>query len=799
MPVVLVLNNIPYLITNSAGQPYTNYDAVIRQVKSYQTFVDVVTPDTNQTILNFYFPNQVATNRDNTGLYTNITGSPFVSWTIQNPQPATANNLNLIESRNGNSSTQSLVKASSPAMTTWTLTQGSGAATRVETRQVSFQGSPATSRIEMDTISYAGAISPAYACQETYQSYPWGWELAQTSVPNSPAPLVTSYEYYDNLNHPEAYSASGNGQVKQIIYPDGYWEKRVYEDMGYDIPDIGDPMYGTMYVLNPWPAGGATSPDAAGLDNANLTIYYLVSQSIAGPFYSRMSCQVDTMHGGVLTSHLIEGEGMASDPVKETVSGSWFYDWDWDSIEGLPDQKDDYDQDASLGLAGHPLGAFKYGGQSTANLYDHGVFDSNANTFNLDENNHIYAGDVYRWDDPYNSYGINTLYPDHCETDIQSSLRGWWSINQVELNASTPSVPRWNYVSIYQPDFLQSINYFIPDVTSKSTRIFHGGNLTQTENYVYTSPYNPDGDSNPQWNRLYRVRYYNDSLGRATNVVRIDDVTGQPRTVYSADYRGTSGVDGSLLLSETDETGSQTSYTYDSLQRVQTTTVTGYGAQPNTVTSYAYNADGAVTGQVIASVGLSQSESWAYDLAGRTTNMVDRSGIATVTSYSADNQTVTQTSPGGITTIQQQYPNRQTESLTGSGVVGQYYDWPVYNDPSGSQIYGPYFSLDNFVSDQLKITYYGAFNSPRWQMHGTTATGLPSGMCGRWARERRTSPGRATPTLRTDRFMKRWDHLGFPPKPLDLMSWVIRTLPVLVLVLSLHFLTRRATLLPIRA
>ncbi|MDR3574280.1 MAG: hypothetical protein P4L50_10480 [Anaerolineaceae bacterium] len=149
-PVVLTLKNLPYFMTNSAGDVYTNYDTVIRQVRACQTFIDVLAPDTNQTVLKFYLASQVGTNRDETGLFTSISGSPFVTWTIQNPEPASADKLNVIEDRNGNVSTQILVKTVSSGVVTWDLKFGTGAEQREEIREVSFNGVPATNRIEVN-------------------------------------------------------------------------------------------------------------------------------------------------------------------------------------------------------------------------------------------------------------------------------------------------------------------------------------------------------------------------------------------------------------------------------------------------------------------------------------------------------------------------------------------------------------------------------------------------------------------------------------------------------------------------
>ena len=135
--VVLITTNVPDVQASSSGENYTNYDVLIRQVKAYQSFVDVTTPSTNEMVLNVYHAGDVATNQDQNGLYTNFLNPEFVSYAIENPNPANTNDLYIIETRGGISSTQTLVKSYNSTGTLWTLTQGSGAATRVETRQVS--------------------------------------------------------------------------------------------------------------------------------------------------------------------------------------------------------------------------------------------------------------------------------------------------------------------------------------------------------------------------------------------------------------------------------------------------------------------------------------------------------------------------------------------------------------------------------------------------------------------------------------------------------------------------------------
>lgn len=718
--VILVTTNISSLATNSAGEIYTNYDDLIRQVKSCQTFVDVLTPNTNQTVLNFYLPDQVGTNQNEIGLYTNITGDPFVTWTIQNPDPNTTTNLWIIENRHGILSTQSLVKAVSGGDITWTLTQGTGSETRVETRQVSFVGSPATDRVETDTIKYAGSDTPAYQCQETYHFYPWGAELAETRIPNSPADLVTTYEYYTNASgtDPGDVYGIGYGQINKIIYPDRYWEKReygVFDDYYFD-------AFVPCEVLHPYfdgANGGATSPDLATVDNSAVEdIDFTGGSSLFLGDDGILTSQQNIRCYDQGTPTTIDQSATMNngEQTVESWSSSRPVDYGSHELDTINFNDNDvcsYADSAPAGMSGHrdyTVSTLNY----AVFYYDHGVFDDSANEFIIDTNNHLYTLD-----------GMATNYPDHLETEIDEPIRGIGGYD----GGWPDSIPGYTPI----PDQYQAVNdhlllnqfiYYCMDIypgaTHKNTRVCHGGNLVQAEEYIYTSAGSTDGDwisYDPQWALLNKIRYYVDSLGRATNVVRIDPVTGQSRTLYTADYRGINGYDGELLLSETDENGQQKSYTYDSLQRVQAVTVKGYGSQPDQTVTYTYDANGQTTSQTVAASDLSTTQSWAFDSAGRLTNHVDQSGIATQTSYSTDNLTTINTSPGGIQVIQQQSLDRMPLSVQGNGTVAKFYE----HDTTSMSIVSGIEDGDGGIREQT--TCLGHANSARWKTQATDACG----------------------------------------------------------------------------
>ncbi|MDR3562899.1 MAG: RHS repeat-associated core domain-containing protein [Negativicutes bacterium] len=733
VPVVLVQSLVPYAVTNSAGQLYTNYDMPIRQLKAYQTFVDVVAPDTNQTILRFYHASDVGQQRDYTGLYTHFAHGPFVTYTIQNPEPATASKLNIIETRDGNSSTQSLVKASSPTGVTWTLTLGAGAEQRLETRKVSFVGSPTpTDRIESNSIAYASNPDlPAFQCQETYHYYPWGWELKETKVPGNTADLVTTYDYYDDPNEQVQdsdtglYGAWGYGQLKSIKYPDGYWEKRVYNSIdcfaeGEQRYYAGEAMWTSYYpgllhyMFHPYldgRDGGAASPDQASPFNTSFIIIGYGEENGMLDTGARLATTWDGVGQAMVNNQTTEIWDAKPDFADDTTTSANVSLIDSvDTWVGYGSVTTDHASTAPLGLSGHPCAVNNHlgvGHPSTIHYYDHGTFQASTGSFTVAPTNHLFDAST-----------VNQ-FPDFCETmynmngerilpagDYYESLDG--HVNGDE-GTSWDESPLGSRIG---PEM--GIELF-PNQSVKQSKIYRGGDLAATEQFVYAGALGGQSgyiiDDNPNWKTLNRYRYYNDSLGRATNIDYVDVITGQARTVYSADYRGAGNIDGELLLSETDDTGVKHIYGYDALKRVSQMTLAGHGSQPDQVVQYAYNADGMTLFQTTTSSDLTQTRSWAYDMSGRITNQVDESGIAIQTSYSANSRVITTIHPGDITSIQTLFPDRRPQSLSGSGVVNQYYSYNCFNDEIGLP-----------MANQR--TFFGRDNSPRWENQAKDCYGL---------------------------------------------------------------------------
>jgi RHS repeat-associated protein len=716
--IELLVTNFPIATTNARGATITNDDHVLRQVKAYQTFVDILTPDTNQMVLKFYVPSQVATNQDTNGYYTNFTSAPFVTWIIANPNPSSTNNLTVTEARNnGHTYTTTLSRTANGNAWTWTLTKGSGSATIVETRGIGFLGSPATDRFETNIIQYANSSSPAYKCIEKYHFYPWDSELKEMRIPGTPD-LVTAYEYYDDTNAP--YGAWGYGQLRQVIYPDGYWEKRAYEEIPNSptttsYKNIGSHYggYGNgllRYVFHPYLDGrndGATSPNNATPGNSISETYDYDSPSMGVGFPLGRSCTKWDAPRGIFV-----------------VGNEFAYTDDWDDCpEGpavlsvsaetgaIPPEESpgasgnttelwDYSDAAAPGLAGHPWWPRRGGTREEKHYYDHGTYDAQSAQFTLDPSNHIYD-----WNN------LSNRYPDHRETILRTYCPG--GTGHVTLRY--PQVDDVDYLEDHWV-FKEELRGLQRNLSRKETRVYHAGNLALNEDYLYLGLLNNDPDS-PEWALLSKTKNQTDSLGRVTNSVRIDGTAGgQLRTLYTADYRGTSGFDGELLLSETDEFGVKKSYTYDTLKRIASITIKGYGSQPDTLVQYLYDAQGRTIAVTNTSGSLSQVERWAFDHGGRLTNHVDKSGLAVNTTISADGQTFTDTYPGGVTVIRKMFPDRRQKSLEGTGVVSQFYDYYA------ADLLDEDSEFDR-PEDSITKTLYGHDSSPRWRIAGKSNFG----------------------------------------------------------------------------
>jgi RHS repeat-associated protein len=170
---------------------------------------------------------------------------------------------------------------------------------------------------------------------------------------------------------------------------------------------------------------------------------------------------------------------------------------------------------------------------------------------------------------------------------------------------------------------------------------------------------------------------------------------------------------GEQKTSEIDSAGVQTTYTYDSLDRVSTRTKKGivagtFPAQTDTVTTFSYDAAGNQTTETVTGGGLSLSTSRVYDKGARVTRETDQSGLSTTFGYANGGRTQTTTHPSGATEITDKYLDGRTKGVSGTAVVAKYFDYAVNAD--GTQY------TQQFVGS-------AGLSSPRWTKTTTDWTG----------------------------------------------------------------------------
>jgi RHS repeat-associated protein len=193
---------------------------VLRQVKVPAALVDIVTLTAESYELRYYLPSQVGALDGGTGLYA-VSGQPYVTYLVDNPDAGTATNrVRFTESRGGSSKVT--LFAYDAANATMELSSGNGL--RIEQLKKEVSGSTTT---ETRTIKDASNQTVSIV-REIKQAYAFGLNVNQRIVDFGGANLTTTYTYYtDALADGAAY-----GQVKQVVEPSGRWTRYTYDSAG---------------------------------------------------------------------------------------------------------------------------------------------------------------------------------------------------------------------------------------------------------------------------------------------------------------------------------------------------------------------------------------------------------------------------------------------------------------------------------------------------------------------------------------------------------------------------------------
>ena len=266
------------------------------------------------------------------------------------------------------------------------------------------------------------------------------------------------------------------------------------------------------------------------------------------------------------------------------------------------------------------------------------------------------------------------------------------------------SYEKGNYTTNADP----SLNQFTPEANGTAQRdtIIHGTSVSPAGLAFKTTK-----------ETMVRDQYGN-TVMQETYVYNGTDYERVAWTVMDYDDRGhliqvrrhngqvsTATWEGDRRVSETDESGVETTFTYDALVRVRTRTkkgiaaAGGFASQPDIVTTLNYDAAGRVVSESIAASGLTLASSSTYDIAGRIKTQTDQAGLTTNYAYSNGGRTQTVTLPGGPNRISDRFLDGRTKSGSGTAVVTRTFDYAVNAD--GTEL------VQEFVGS-------AGLSSPRW-------------------------------------------------------------------------------------
>lgn len=203
--------------------------------------------------------------------------------------------------------------------------------------------------------------------------------------------------------------------------------------------------------------------------------------------------------------------------------------------------------------------------------------------------------------------------------------------------------------------------YLIDGESTQSVTYRQDARVMRQETYVY----NGSAFSQVDWTDYA----YTDSG-------KLSGKTSSNNTSYSATYAN------ELKTAEIDESGIETTYTYDGLYRVKTATRTpgpGYTGAPtaNIVSTYTYDGDGNVTNTEVTGGSLSLTSSKTYNLGGRMTSQTVPGNYTTSFDENLTSHTQTVTYPGQATKTATTYLDGRAKSITGTAQVSSYYNYDV--------------------------------------------------------------------------------------------------------------------------
>ena len=225
----------------------------LRQVYTSQALADIVTSNSFCYEIRYYYPSQVG--GQSNGLY-QLSGTPFVTWKVQNPNTTNSfNTLLLTETRGASSWVYSYNY--NPTNNSWTTIFPGGL---YQVQMITSNNVADGTRTLTQIISQTNGVS-AKIFSRTYRSFSWGEGVVSETEGSGASAKTTTKTYH------EGYSANGSFiPLKQVVHPDGNWEYYYYTQ-------LADGTYAKQYVYSGFGDSQANGTASGSTYNSRFTLY----------------------------------------------------------------------------------------------------------------------------------------------------------------------------------------------------------------------------------------------------------------------------------------------------------------------------------------------------------------------------------------------------------------------------------------------------------------------------------------------------------------------------------------------
>ena len=655
-------------------QPFTNHSQVIvltnwaitnmpviRQIKAPQAFVDIPSNTTNSFELRFYPLSHVSTNTNSvTGYYDILTNSPFVLWRFSNPDQDPSITKRLRITEARPGITYTNDIEYNSTNQTWSLIRGAGPEQYRETRGIYVQYIYETNELEGTVVTNVNRF-------ETNKVTDGASKLAYEAVENYEL-FSWGWELISVVVDPAtnvltttfAYHHPTNSAPA---------DARKLASINYPDGSWENRSYAIAVIANgPALLSSVGRPYKDG-ETTVYTSYTYQSVSETGEIFL-YSTERRTTNAELYRYDTTKKSYAQTNVVRETYQVGW-----------LPSCMGARVRDGVLRyLETAPPEAC---GQTALTLTNYILGVTNIYEFGIWSNSTFYVGAGNDW--------------------RKTSVHGLGSI----LDGDDPDNPT---------DRVQTI----PGKSIKRTEIRKGGVPVCAEFYGYTDTVT----NGTNFTLMFRDFFTNDVLGHATYQRRVDAVSARELVLRTADWQGTNQFPGQLLLSEADEDGAAMRYTYDSLKRLKSKTLSGTNGLPDFVVSFTYDACDRVLSITTNAGTLTLSNSLAYDLSGRLTKTTDPIGLVTTFIYPSNGLITKITYSSGATLEQMRFLSGEPKNEMGTAIVPRYFDHAYIGvDPDLDLAYQKHTNalrresrLAFPGSDRLKITLYNMWESPIAEM-----------------------------------------------------------------------------------